>query len=109
MELLNRDYILRHFTPRDEKVIAGMKVVEEREFDFLTSRIHGKIYREDTDGTVTKETHWRLYAPYELKNILEDIGFLFAAGYGGLDRQPLDLETRLMKLIFKKKYDPDAG
>jgi len=105
MELLNRDYLLHHFTPRDEKLIAGVKVVEERTFDVLTSRIHGTICREDAGETVTKEIHWRLYSPHELKNILEGIGFRFVAAYGGLDRRRLDLETRLMRLVFEKECE----
>jgi cyclopropane fatty-acyl-phospholipid synthase-like methyltransferase len=102
LELINRDYLVRCFRPRDEKIVDGIKVVEERVFDPLSSRIHSKIHREEASGTVTRETHWRAYSPHELKNILEDIGFQFVAGYGGPDRRPLDLVTRLMKLIFAK-------
>ncbi len=101
IEIYNRDYIVRHFSPRDEKVIDGVKVVEERAFDVLTSRIHSKIYRAEAGGTVMRETHWRLYSAHELKRILEGMGFRFVAAYGGLDRRPLDLETRLMKLVFE--------
>ena len=94
-----------YFSDKDEKLIAGVKVVEERTFDVLTSRIRGTICREDAGETVTKEIHWRLYSPHELKNILEGIGFRFVAAYGGLDRRRLDLETRLMRLVFEKECE----
>jgi cyclopropane fatty-acyl-phospholipid synthase-like methyltransferase len=109
MELLNRDDLLRHFTPRDEKLLGGVKVVEERTFNVLTSRMDGTVCREDAGKTVTRETHWRLYSPHELKNILEATGFRLVAAYGGLDRKQLDLETRLMRLVFKKGCEPSGS
>ncbi|MFC1746289.1 class I SAM-dependent methyltransferase [Candidatus Riflebacteria bacterium] len=105
LEIMNRDFLVREFIPRDEKEIDGVKVIEEREFDFLTSRVHSKITRKEENGTVQRETHWRLYSAHELKITLEDIGFSLVAAYGSLDRKPIDFETKLMRLIFEKKYE----
>jgi hypothetical protein len=35
---------------------------------------------------------------HEIKNILENIGFKFVAAYGSLDKEPLTIDTRLMRL-----------
>jgi ubiquinone/menaquinone biosynthesis C-methylase UbiE len=103
MELLNRDFIIRNFSERDEKVIEGIKVIEERSFDVLTSRVNGTITRHEKDGPVVKRTSWRLYSTHELRNMLEEIGFSFVAGYGSLERQTLSLDTRLMRLVWEKR------
>lgn len=103
IELLNRDFIIRNFSERDEKVIEGIKVIEERSFDILTSRVNGTITRHEKDGPVVKKTCWRLYSAHELRNILEGIGFKFIAGYGNIEREPLSLNTRLMRLVWEKR------
>jgi len=103
MELLNRDFIIRNFNEIDEKVIEGIKVVEKRSFDILTSRVNGTITRHEKDGPVVKRISWRLYSAHELRNILERIGFKFIAGYGNLEREPLSLNTRLMRLVWEKR------
>ncbi len=103
MELLNRDFIIRNFSERDEKVIEGIKVIEERSFDVLTSRINGTITRHEKNGPVVRRTSWRFYSVHELRNMLEEIGFSFIAGYGNLERQPLSLDTRLMRLVWEKR------
>jgi len=105
IEVHNRDRIIRSFSAHAEHVVDGVKVTEDREFDGLASRVRGKIRREEKSGTVERETNWRLYSPHELKGILEDMGFLFIAGYGGLDRRPIDLDTKLMRLVCKKRCE----
>ena len=110
MELHNRDRIIRHFSAHSEKVTDGIRITEDREFDCLTSRMHSAIHREEEGGTVNRETNWRLYSPHEIKSILEGIGFVLVAGYGGLDRRPIDLETHLMRLVARKRCEqPGRG
>jgi len=43
IEIINRDYILKYFSKRDEREIEGIKIVEEREFDILKSRVNSKL------------------------------------------------------------------
>lgn len=109
LELHNRDRIIRHFSTHSEKVIDGVRVTEDREFDSLTSRMRSQIRYGEDSGVVERETNWRLYSPHELKSILDGIGFLFVAGYGGLDRRPIDMETHLMRLVFRKKREPSGA
>lgn len=102
IEILNRDYILRNFSKRDEKELMGIKVIEDRDFDVIKSRVNSKLTRYEKDGIVVKKMSWRLYSTHEMKNILEDIGLKFVAGYSSLNKEPLTLDTRLMRLIFEK-------
>ncbi len=102
IEILNRDWILKNYKEIQETVIQGIRVVEKREFDILTSRNNFVIKRYEEDGVVTKKGSWRLYSAHEIKNMLEEIGFMFIDGYSSLEKEPLMKDTRLMKLVFEK-------
>jgi SAM-dependent methyltransferase len=102
IEILNRDWILKNYVEVQDTVIDGIRVVEQREFDPLTSRNKFTIRRYEDGGIVTKQGLWRLYSAHEMKNILEDIGFRFFGGYDDLEKAPLRPDTRLMRLVFEK-------
>jgi len=102
IEILNRDWIIKNFVEEQETQIKGIRVIERREFDVLTSRNNFTIERHEKEKVVTKRGSWRLYSAHEIKNVLEDIGFKFNAGYGSLDKEPLTKDTRLMRLVFEK-------
>ena len=102
IEILNRDWILRNFVDSQETEIDGIRVVETRKFNVLTSRNEFVIQRYEKDGVVIKNGSWRLYSVHEMKNMLENIGFRFIGGYSGLEKEPLTIDTRLMRLVFEK-------
>jgi len=102
IEILNRDWIVKNFVERQETEIQGIRVIEKREFDVLTSRNNFIIERHGKEKVVTKRGSWRLYSAHEIKNVLEDIGFKFVAGHSSLDKEPLTKDTRLMRLVFEK-------
>lgn len=102
LEILNRDYILKHFSEVTEKQINGIKVIEKRKYDILKSRINSTITRYEEGKLIAKKMSWRLYSPHEIKNILEGIGFKFIVAYSNLNKDSVNLNTRLMRLIFEK-------
>jgi len=102
IEILNRDWILKNFLEIQEIVVEGIRVVESREFDVVTSRNNFVIQRHEKDGIVTKRGSWRMYSAHEIKNILENIGFRFAGGYSSLEKELLTKDTRLMRMVFEK-------
>ncbi len=102
IEILNRDWLLKNFVEKEETEIDGIKIVEEREFDILTSRNNFTIKRYEKEGVVLKKGSWRFYSAHETKNTLEAIGFKFIAGYDNLNKEPLTKDTRLMRLVFEK-------
>ena len=102
IEILNRDWILKNYVDFLETVIDGIRVVEKREFDILTSRNNFIIQRHEKEGIVTKRGSWRSYSAHEMKNILEAIGFRFVDGYSNLEKDLLTKDTRLMRMVFEK-------
>jgi predicted RNA binding protein YcfA (HicA-like mRNA interferase family) len=68
----------------------------------LTSRNNFTIERHEGSKVVRRKGSWRLYSPHEIKKILENIGFKFVAAYGSLEKAPLTIDTRLMRLVFEK-------
>jgi SAM-dependent methyltransferase len=102
LEILNRDWIVKNFAEGQEKEMGGIRIQEKREFDVLTSRNNFTIERHESDRVVTRKGSWRLYSAHEIKNILENIGFKLIAAYGSLDKEPLTIGTRLMRLAFEK-------
>ena len=102
IEILNRDWILNNFVEIQETILNGIRVVERREVDVLTSRNHFTIQRYEKHGVVTKKGSWRLYSAHEMKNILDSIGFRFVDGYSNLEQEPLTKETRIMRMVFEK-------
>lgn len=102
IEILSRDFLIRNFRATDERTVEGIVVREEREFDLLASRINSILTRFEPRGPVIKRMSWRVYSAHEIKAILEGVGFQFVEGYADLEKSPLTLETRLMRLIFKR-------
>lgn len=102
LELLNRDFLLRNFEARSERNINGIRVLEEREFDMLTSRMQSVITRYEGAHVETRRTDWRVYSLHELSNMGREAGLELIAAYNDLDRNPVHLDTRLMRLLFAR-------
>jgi hypothetical protein len=102
LEILNSDWIIKNFAEIQETEIEGIRIQEKREFDVLTSRNNFSIERYEGSKVVAREGLWRLYCPHEITNLLEDIGFKFVAAYISLDKEPLTIDARLMRLTFEK-------
>lgn len=102
LEVLSRDFLIRNFRATDERIVEGIVVREEREFDLPSSRINSTITRLEPSREVVKRVSWRVYSAHEIKMILEGVGFQFVGGYADLKKTPLSLETRLMRLIFER-------
>lgn len=75
LEMLNRDYLLRNFAARSEREVDGIRVVEEREFDILRSRIRSRITRYEALQSQVRHTDWRVYSLHELRAMGQSAGF----------------------------------
>jgi SAM-dependent methyltransferase len=102
IEILNRDWILKNYKDKQESEFGSIKVIEKREFDILTSRNNFIIERSEENRIVSKKGSWRLYSPHEIKNVLEGIGFHLVNAYSNLSKDPISIDTRLMRMIFVK-------
>lgn len=83
--------------------MEGVRILEEREFDVISSRVRSLITRYEGGAVVQRRTDWRLYSAHELVAMASGVGFELRAAYNDLDRRPLTLETRLMRLVFEKR------
>jgi SAM-dependent methyltransferase len=102
IEILNRNWILNNFVEIQETEVEGILIVEKRKFDELTNRNNFIIQRHEKDGIITKQGSWRLYTANEMIKILGSLGFQYLGGYSNREKEILDDETRLMRLLFKK-------
>jgi len=102
IEILSRDWILKNFIERNEIMVNGIKIIEQRKFDIGSNRNNFTIKRYTKDGIIMKKGSWRFYSACEMNNILESIGFKFVAGYDNLNKDPFTKDTRLMRLVFEK-------
>ena len=102
IEILNRDWILKNYKDKQESEFGNIKIIEKREFDILTSRNNFIIERSEENRIVSKKGSWRLYSPHEIINVLEGIGFHLVNAYSNLSKDPISIDTRLMRMIFVK-------
>jgi SAM-dependent methyltransferase len=107
LETLSRDGLIRNFWPAGVMKYPGLLLIEERKFDFATSRNRsvwrffvqeGEKWREK--GSVDLDI--RAYALHELIQLFEGAGWKYCAAYGDLKMSPYGLESRRIVLVAKK-------
>ncbi|MGB9768929.1 MAG: class I SAM-dependent methyltransferase [Dictyoglomus sp.] len=102
LDLSNRDFILRNFLPYVVIEREGNYMIDFNIVDITEGRIYNKrvVIR---DG-VKKEKPFliRLYAPTEIKFILESLGLKVIKFFGGYDSSPLSIYSRRMIIISEK-------
>ena len=102
IEILNRNWLLKNFVAQEESMFNDVKIREERNFDHKTNRVNFVIRRYKDNDIEVKKGSWKIYSADEMTHICNTIGFKFVAGYNDLDESPLQKNTRLMRLVFKK-------
>ena len=100
VETMHRDRLMRVFQPRGwEPLPDGTILVEERRFDHASGVIetdHGLIESDGRRRSITYQL--RVYTATELVRLLLAVGFAEAECFGGLEREPLSADTRLVVL-----------
>lgn len=102
IETANRDFIIRHNLPVQVYHPEGVLLIEEREFDALTSR-------SLVDVTIVQngeETHLhhsiRLYTPTELDMLLASVGLATIAVWGDFHGDDLTIDSPHLILLAEK-------
>lgn len=97
LEVLNGDWRVREFEPREWFSVGKVAVVEERALDASGRRMRVRRTIE-RPGEWRETTHvLRLYGPAELEGMLEAAGFRRIAIYGDWDGSPLTAHsTRIL-------------
>jgi len=103
-EVVNREWLMRNYQPRGwSENPEGGRLLEEREFDLLTSRNNVRWTYIKPDGS-TWETHHslRVYTLTELAQMLKEVGLSVEAVYGGFDESAYDLDSRRLIILARK-------
>ncbi len=102
IELINQNWIVKNFVEQSTGFVNGVKVVEERHYDDKTKRVKFTVERYLPGGTEMKQGAWRIYSPHDIKAILRNIGFRYLVGYSTLSKNPLEGQSRLMRIVCEK-------
>jgi SAM-dependent methyltransferase len=107
IEIVHRESVLRRYRPY---IIArhddGLIVLNESEFDLLTSRDHVLVTLIEPDGRRTEHPRSvRLYSLTDLARLLTAAGLTLEVYYGGLDGKELTLDTNRLVVVSRKDTD----
>jgi len=102
LHVINRDWIIANFRPRDWYEAGGVKSTEERYIDYRTSVNHG-LWRFIKDGEEkTIESPIRLYSLHELIAIFRSAGFINIESFGSVKDEPVTRDSRMIYVIGTK-------
>jgi SAM-dependent methyltransferase len=104
LEILHREGLIRHFSPHMiEHHPNGLIVLEERNFDLLTSRANVKITMIYPNGERKEYGHAaRVYTLTELAQMLTIAGLKVKASIGAWDRSELTIDSFRLILLSQK-------
>lgn len=104
LETMHRDALLRRFQPHGVvRGPDGTLELQERRIDLPSSRIETRVTLIEPDGQRSEHVQsLRLYTLRELTRMCEAAGLTVHAHYGGLDGQPLTLESGRLALLARK-------
>lgn len=101
-QLVNRDYLIRRFTPQEIHDQDGLIILEERTFHSIDSRVHTKTTIVDGSLRRQYESVIRVYTVTELDMLLAAVDLSIYEIYGGLDFRPFDWDTNQLVVVAEK-------
>lgn len=102
MDAILTECIMRFFRPSDVRRVSGGFLIEEREFDFETSRINVEWTFLSDENKFIRTSSIRLYTYMELISLLKKAGFTKFLPYGGYNREDFSINNlRLNLCAFK--------
>jgi len=105
MELLHREWLMRHLQPAGiTRHADGFLVLEERRFDLLSSRIATQVTMLHADGRRVEYDHnERVYTLTELARMMEPAGLRVEGCFSGLvERKPLTLDSHRLVILSRQ-------
>jgi len=102
IQLVNRDFLVREFVREEIRREDGLLVLEERNFDVVSSRV--LTVTTVMEGTEQRryESSIRVYTLSELDMLMAAAGLKIREVYGGLDQRPFDWDTNQLVIIAEK-------
>ena len=104
LETMQREWLMRHFDPAGVVRHAdGLIVLEERDFDMLTSRCDVRVTMILPDGQRREYGHAaRVYTLTDLARMMRLAGLHLEKYYGGVDGSMLGLDSRRLVVVATK-------
>jgi len=101
LDVINREWLMRNYQPRGwVENPDGGRLLEEREFDLLTSRNNVRWIYIKPDGSKWETRHsLRVYTLTELAEMMKEVGLSVEAIYGGFDGKPYTLDSRRLIVL----------
>ncbi|MBM3264226.1 MAG: class I SAM-dependent methyltransferase [candidate division Zixibacteria bacterium] len=101
-QMVNRDYLIRHFQREAILREDGLLILEERVFDPMGSRVHTETTVIDKRRTRRYTLSIRVYTITELDMLLAAAGLVVREIYGGLDFRTYDWDTNQLVVVAEK-------
>ncbi|MBN1873832.1 MAG: methyltransferase domain-containing protein [Anaerolineae bacterium] len=103
MDYINRDYIIAHLVPEDEKVLSGRHVRNTRRLTGAGRRVEKTtVVTSETGAQRTYRESVRLFSRAEMRAMLQVAGFVTVQEYGALDGRPFSPDTPRLILRAEK-------
>jgi hypothetical protein len=102
LQVINRDWIMANYQPRDWQEIAGVKSMEERYFDFRTSINYGTWHFIKGGKEESFKLTIRMYSFHELIAMFKSVGFTDIEGLGSVKEDPVSRDKQMMFIIGTK-------
>jgi len=107
-QLVNRDYLIRNFPSQAIHRQDDCLVLEERDFDAVSNRVHATttVFRnDDASHNETKGCYRstiRVYTVTELDLLLTASGLVILEVFGGFDFRPYNWDTNQLVIVAKR-------
>jgi hypothetical protein len=113
VQTVNRDWVVRNFEPEGMDTAGGLRVIQNRAFEFETSTILNDWEFWQGSGPDTKHKlsihmRHRVYSLHEMMELLEHTGWSVAQTYGTSDAhmsdlKPMEFDSTVMWLVARAK------
>ncbi len=108
LDLVNRDFVLRHLPRKDWFENNGALVLEKKWFDPIRNRSEIDVHVVDKNGKREYHHSIRLYSYTEISMLLEAAGFKVVAVFGGFGGETFDLSRDRMIILSQAVHWEEA-
>lgn len=105
LHVINRDWLIRHYSAEGWTTAGKTRLFERRYFDMATSTNYGRCIIVDGNKKYYRESRLRLYAYHELIAMFLRAGFVDIVGYGGYHGEAITYESRMMWVVGTRPLD----
>ncbi|MDH4221902.1 MAG: class I SAM-dependent methyltransferase [candidate division Zixibacteria bacterium] len=102
LHVINRDWIMANYSPRDWFQAGDIRVLEKRKFDYATSINHSEWCFLKEGKETSHQVIIRMYSYHELIAMFKSVGFVDINGYGTIKDEPISRDTMMMFIIGTK-------